>query len=112
MWDNTQQLQENGGVWEGEGEMDRGFTFIKKRAGEPKEIRQNVNINFKWWVHGCLLYYFLYICNISQIKVKYYFKKNKTYMKRCEMAFFPLRFEFPEVEHLFTNLLTILPSLL
>lgn len=34
MWDNIQPLQENnGGVGKGEGEMDHGFTFIKKGVG-------------------------------------------------------------------------------
>lgn len=48
----------------------------EKGVKEKKQIGQNVNIYSKQWVHGCLLYYFLYVCNISQLKVKYYFKKE------------------------------------
>ena len=38
MWHNTQQVQENnGGVGEGKGEMDRGFTFIKKGGSDQSK---------------------------------------------------------------------------
>lgn len=48
----------------------------EKGVKEREQIGQNVNIYSKQWVHGCLLHYFLYVCNISQLKVKYYFKKE------------------------------------